>query len=93
MKKPQGVSDETWNELLKSSILNRLPSDTQFVVEVEKEFQVIVYDDEDSIVSSQHFNEEPNEEVLNELLSEGVKLECHEVEGDHYSKLLFTMDK
>ena len=40
-----------------------------------KEFQVLVYDDENSILSSQHFDEEPNE-----------------VEGDDYSKLLFTMD-
>ena len=56
------------------------------------EFQVIVYDEDDSIVSSQHFEEEPNEELLNELLSEGVRLECYEVEGDEYSKQLFTMD-
>ncbi len=67
--------------------------ETQFLVEVEREFQVLVYDEENSIVSSQHFDEEPNEEVLNELLSEGVRLECYEVEGDDYSKLLFTMDK
>ena len=57
-----------------------------------KEFQVLVYDDENSILSSQHFDEEPNERLLDELISDGVRLECYEVEGDDYSKLLFTMD-
>jgi hypothetical protein len=57
-----------------------------------KEFQVLVYDDENSILSSQHFDEEPNEQLLDELISDGVRLECYEVEGDDYSKLLFTMD-
>ena len=57
-----------------------------------KEFQVLVYDDENSILSSQHFDEEPNEQLLVELISDGVRLECYEVEGDDYSKLLFTMD-
>jgi hypothetical protein len=53
------------------------------------EYQVIVFDEEGNIVSSQHYDQEPNEETLNELLSEGVRLECHEVEGDDYSKFLF----
>ena len=57
-----------------------------------KEFQVLVYDDENSILSSQHFDEEPNEQLLDELISDGVRIECYEVEGDDYSKLLFTMD-
>jgi hypothetical protein len=57
-----------------------------------KEFQVIVYGEENEIVSSQHYEEEPNEQVLDELLSDGIKLECYEVDGDDYSKLLFTMD-
>ena len=57
-----------------------------------KEFQVLVFDDENSILSSQHFDEEPNEQLLDELISDGVRLECYEVEGDDYSKLLFTMD-
>jgi hypothetical protein len=56
-----------------------------------KQFQVLVYN-EDTIVSSNHFDDEPNEQILDELLSEGIKLECYEVEGDDYSKLLFTMD-
>jgi len=56
-----------------------------------KQFQVLVYN-EDTIVSSSHFDDEPNEQILDELLSEGIKLECYEVEGDDYSKLLFTMD-
>ena len=58
-----------------------------------KEFQVLVYGEVGEIVSSQHFDEEPNEQILDELLSDGVRLECYEVEGDDYSKLLFTMDK
>ena len=33
-----------------------------------KEFQVLVYDDENSILSSQHFDEEPNEQLLDELI-------------------------
>ena len=56
-----------------------------------KQYQVIVYDEE-MIVSSQHFDEEPTDEILDELLKEGVKIECYEVEGDDYSKLLFTYD-
>jgi hypothetical protein len=57
-----------------------------------KEFQVLVYDDENSILSSQHFDEEPNEKLLDELISDGKRLECYLVKGDDYSKLLFTMD-
>jgi hypothetical protein len=56
------------------------------------EYQVIVFGEEDEIVSSQHYQEEPNDEILKELLSEGVRLECYEVEGDDYSKHLFTYD-
>ena len=59
----------------------------------KKEYQVLVYDEENSIVSSQHFDQEPNEQLLNELILDGIKLECYEVEGDEYSKLLFSMDK
>ena len=58
----------------------------------KKEYQVLVYDEQNSIVSSQHFDQEPNEQLLNELILDGVKLECYEVEGDEYSKLLFSMD-
>jgi len=57
-----------------------------------KEFQVLVYGEESDILSSQHFDEEPTEQMLDELLSDGVRLECYEVEGDDYSKLLFTMN-
>ena len=57
-----------------------------------KEFQVIVYGDEGDIISSSHFENEPTNELLDELISDGKKLECYEVEGDDYSKLLFTMD-
>ena len=57
-----------------------------------KEFQVLVYGEENDILSSQHFDEEPTEQMLDELLSDGVRLECDEVEGDDYSKLLFTMN-
>jgi hypothetical protein len=56
------------------------------------EYQVIVFGEEDEIVSSQHYQEEPNDETLKELLSEGVRLECYEVEGDDYSKFLFSCD-
>ena len=58
----------------------------------KKEYQVLVYDEQNSIVSSQHFDQEPNEQLLNELILDGIKLECYEVEGDEYSKLLFSMD-
>jgi hypothetical protein len=57
-----------------------------------KEFQVLVYGEENDILSSQHFDEEPTEQMLDELLSDGVRLECYEVKGDDYSKLLFTMN-
>lgn len=56
------------------------------------EYQILVYDEENSIVSSQHFDEPPTEQMLDELLSDGVKLECHRVQGDDYSKLEFTMN-
>ena len=56
------------------------------------EYQVLVYGIEGDILSSQHFDEEPTEQMLDELLSDGVRLECYEVEGDDYSKLLFTMN-
>jgi len=58
----------------------------------KKEYQVLVYDEENSIISSQHFDEEPNEQLLDELISDGVRLECYEVKDDEYSKLLFSID-
>lgn len=58
-----------------------------------KEYQVIVYDDEDEILSSQHYDDEPTDELLEELLSEGVRLECYLVDGDHYSKFIFSAVK
>ena len=61
-------------------------------MKTKREYQVLVYDEENSIVSSQHFDQEPNEQLLNELILDGIKLECYEVEGDEYSKLLFLMD-
>jgi hypothetical protein len=36
------------------------------------EYQILVYDEENSIVSSQHFDELPTEQMLDELLSDGV---------------------
>jgi hypothetical protein len=57
-----------------------------------KEYQVLVFSEDDDIVSSQHFGEEPTNDVLDELLKEGVRIECYEVEGDDYSKHLFTYD-
>ena len=59
---------------------------------MKREFQVLVFGEENDILSSQHFDEEPTEQMLDELLSDGVRLECYEVEGDDYSKLLFTMN-
>ena len=70
---------------------NWIKVDEQQLEEV-KQFQVIVYGEDDEIVSSQQFDEEPTDEMLDELLKEGVKIECYEVEGDEYSKLLFTYD-
>lgn len=55
------------------------------------EYQVVVYGVEDDIVSSQTYDQEPNDETLEELLSEGVRLECYEVEND-FCGLIFTMD-
>jgi hypothetical protein len=60
-------------------------------MKTKREYQVLVYDEENSIVSSLHFDQHPNEQLLNELILDGIKLECHEVEGDEYSKLLFSM--
>lgn len=58
-----------------------------------QEFQVIVYDNDNFICSSNHFDDEPSDEILNELLSEGSKLECYYLEGDDYSQHLFTLTK
>jgi hypothetical protein len=60
---------------------------------MKREFQVLVFGEENDILSSQSYDTEPNEEILDELLSEGTKLQCYEIEGDEYSKLLFTLKK
>jgi len=60
---------------------------------MKKEFQVLVLGEENDIISSQSYDTEPNEQILDELLSEGIKLQCYEIEGDEYSKLLFTLKK
>ena len=60
---------------------------------MKKEFQVLVFGQENDILSSQSYDNEPNEEILDELLSEGIKLQCYEIEGDEYSKLLFKLKK
>ena len=59
---------------------------------MKKEFQVLVFGQENDILSSQSYDNEPNEEILDKLLSEGIKLQCYEIEGDEYSKLLFTLE-
>ena len=59
---------------------------------MKKEFQVLVFGQENDILSSQSYDNEPNEEILDELLSEGIKLQCYEIEGDEDSKLLFTLE-
>ena len=59
---------------------------------MKKEFQVLVFGQENDILSSQSYDNEPNEEILDELLSEGIKLQCYEIEGDEYYKLLFTLE-
>ena len=56
------------------------------------EYQVLVFGEDDEIVSSQHFDKEPTEQILDELLSDGVRIECHLVEGDEYSKFLFSYE-
>ena len=58
------------------------------------EYQVLIYDIEGVIVSSQHYEQEPTEELMNDLLieDEAVKVEVYLVEGDHYSKHLFTYE-
>ena len=55
--------------------------------------QVIVYGKDNFICSSSHFDDEPPQNILNELLSEGNRLECFYVDGDDYSKHLFTIEK
>ena len=58
------------------------------------EYQVLIYDVEGAIVSSQHYDKIPSEELINELLVEddGVKCEVHLVEGDNFSNHLFTYE-
>jgi hypothetical protein len=58
------------------------------------QYQVLVYDVEGAIVSSQHYDQEPTEELMNDLLNEdeAVKGEVYLVEGDEYSKHLFTYE-
>lgn len=58
-----------------------------------QEFQVVVYDKDNFICSSNHFDDEPSDKILHELLSEGSKLECYYVEVDEYSKHIFTLIK
>jgi hypothetical protein len=56
-----------------------------------KQFLVLVYDEKKSIMSSDYFEDSPSEQILDELISDGVMLECYEVRDDD-SKLLFTMN-
>jgi hypothetical protein len=46
------------------------------------EFQVLIFDNENSIISSQHYDELPNETAIYELIKEdeGVKAVLYEVE-------------
>lgn len=58
------------------------------------EYQVLVYGIEGDILSSQHYDEEPTQKLVDELISEddGVKALVYEVDGDFYSKLLTTYE-
>ena len=58
------------------------------------QYQVLVYDEDGAIVSSQHFSQEPTEELMNELIKEdeAVKCEVYLVKGDEFSKHLFTYE-
>lgn len=58
--------------------------------ELDWEWQILVYDGDGDLESSQHYAEEPDDICLNNLLSEGVFLECYLLKDDH-SKLQFTM--
>jgi hypothetical protein len=58
------------------------------------EYQVLIFSEEGDILSSQHYDNVPGEELIDELLVEdkGVKAEVYIVDGDEYSKHLFTYD-
>ena len=58
------------------------------------EYQVLIYGERGDILSSQHYDNVPGEEVIDELLVEdkGVKAEVYIVDGDEYSKHLFTYE-
>jgi len=46
------------------------------------EFQVLIFDNENSIISSQHYDELPNQAAIYELIKEdkGIKAVIYEVE-------------
>jgi len=58
------------------------------------QYQVLIYGERGDILSSQHYDNVPSEKLIDELLveDEGVKAEIYIVDGDEYSKHLFTYD-
>jgi len=61
---------------------------------MKMEYQVLVYGFENEILSSQHYNSEPNESEVEKLINEddGIIAEVYEVKGDYYSKHLVTYE-
>lgn len=56
------------------------------------QYQVLVYGVEGDILSSQHFDNEPSENEVADMISEdkGITAEVYLVDGDEYSKHLYT---
>ncbi len=61
---------------------------------MKMEYQVLVYGFENEILSSQHYNSEPNQSDVIKLINEddGIIAEVYEVKGDYYSKHLVTYE-
>ena len=57
---------------------------------MKTEFQILVFSEDNDILSSQHYDYEPTENEVVKLISEdgGVSAEVYEVRGDDYSKHL-----
>lgn len=57
-------------------------------------YKVLIYDIEGVIVNSKQYEQEPNEELMNDLLieDEAVKGEVYSVEADEYSTHLYTYE-
>ena len=55
-----------------------------------EQYQILVYNKEGDIVSSQHYDNDPSDSELMELLGDNQEIHCYLLIGNHEGKLLYT---